>query len=222
MRHMVALEIAAIALLLYQPVVASAQLKPAEIPKEAQDEAQRSLPVLHQMVTPETYKNLGFQSVDEASRATLGAPMRVLMVPLDRLKEYQPGAKIEEMLQDTNEVRYPVSVDGQVRTSVVMRQIEGKWQVARFGRPALTQSLDLVRKRVVTAETPAEATFEVNIPALNLYFLGREVGSNLMLTSAVDDPRFDLKQGEEVDAQQVFSKIAPYARELKTGPYISD
>jgi hypothetical protein len=219
---MVALKIAAIALMLCQPVIASAQLKPAAIPKEAQDEAQRSLSLLHQIVTPETYKKLGFQSVDEVNRVTLGAPMRVLMVPLDHLKEYQPGAKIEEMLQDTNEVRFPVSVEGQVRTSVVMRQIDGKWQVAKFGRPALTQALEVVRMRVVTAETPAESLLEVKIPALNLYFVGREVGSSLMLTSSVDDARFDLKQGEEVDAQQIFSKIAPYARELKTGPYISD
>ena len=134
MRHMVAFGMTAIALILYQPVMTSAQLKLVEVPKEAHEEAQRSLPVLRQLVTPETYKKLGFQSVEEANRASLEAPMRVLMVRLDRLREYRPEVKIGEMLEDTHEVRYPVSVDGQVRTSVVMRQIEGKWQVAKFGR----------------------------------------------------------------------------------------
>jgi hypothetical protein len=223
MRYIVALGMTAIGLMLCQPVIASAQARPEEVPKEAHDEAQRSLPALRQIVTPETYKRLGFQSVEEASRSSLEAPMRVLMVRLDRLREYRPETKTSEMLEDTHEVRYPVSVDGQVRTSVVMRQIEGKWQVARIGRPALTQSLtDIVRKRVAMGRAPAEALFEVEIPALSLYFVGREADSRLMLTSTVDDARFDLKQGEELDAQQLFARIAPYARDLKTGPHLSD
>jgi hypothetical protein len=223
MGAMVTLGMTAIALMLCHPVLASAQVKLVEIPKEAHDEAQRSLPVLVHMVTPETYKKLGFQSVEEASQASLEAPMRVLMVRLDRLREYRPELKIGEMLEDTHEVRYPVSVGGQVRTSVVMHQIEGKWQVAKFGRPELTRALTaVIRKYPATGGTPAQALFEVKIPALNLYFVGREVESRLLLTSVVDDPRFDLKRGEELDAQKIFSRLAPYARELKTGPYITD
>jgi hypothetical protein len=213
----------AFALVLCQPIRAVAQLKVAEVPQEAHDQAQQSLPVLRQMVTPGTYKKLGFLSVDEATRASLGTPLRVFMVQLDKLKAYQPETKVEDMLVDTNAVRYAVTVDGQARTSVVMRQVEGKWQVARVGRPLLTQALSGVAQRLAT-ESPAAAgaTFEVEIPALNLYFIGRQVGSSVMLAPAVDDARFDLKQGVQVEAQQLFSKIAPYAKELKTGPYISD
>lgn len=221
MREMIAFGMTAIALFCCRPVIASAQLKPAEIPKEAHEEAERSLPTLRHIVTPETYKKLGFESAEEADRARLEAPMRILMVRLDQLREYRPGTKISEMLEDTHEVRYPISVDGQVRTSVVMHQIEGKWQVAKFGRPALTQAVTaVVRKHV--ARTPAEGLFEVKIPALNLYFVGWEAESSLMLTATMDDSRFDLKQGEELDAKQLFTRIAPYARELKTGPYIAD
>ncbi len=222
MRH-IALGMTAIALLLCQPVIASAQLKRSEVPKEAHDEAQRSLPALRKTVTPETYKRLGFESAEEANRASLEAPMRVFMVRLDRLREYKPEINVSEMLFDTHEVRYPVSVDGKVRASMVMHQTDGKWQVAKFGRPALTQALtEVVRKRAAMARTAPEALFEVTIPALNLYFVGREEDSRIMLTSTVGDPRFDLKQGEELDAQQLFTRIAPYARELKTGPHLSD
>ncbi len=223
MRCIFSLGMTALGLMLWQPGIASAQMKAEEVPKEAHEEAQRSLAVLREIVKAETYKRMGFQSVEEASRATLDKPMRVLMVRLDRLREYRPGTKIGEMLEDTHEVRYPVSIDGQVRTSVVMRETDGKWQVARFGRPALTQRLtEIARKRGSMDRAESEKLFEVEIPALSLYFVGRGDESHLRLTSTADDSRFDLRQGEELDAQQLFAKIAPYARELKTGPHLSD
>jgi hypothetical protein len=210
-----------LALLLARPVAVFAQMEPTTIPKEAHDEALHSLPALRQLVTPGTYKRLGFQSVNEAERAGLEAPMRIFMVRLDHLREYRSEANASELLEDTNTIRYPISVDGQVRTSAVVRKIEGKWQIARFGRPALTQALvGTAQKQPAGAPAAALSLFEVEIPALNLYFVGKKLDSRLMLTPVADDSRFDLKQGEAVDAQQLFAKIAPYAKQMKTGPNV--
>ena len=224
MRRLLALGISAATFVLWQGVVpCAAQVKLMPAPQEAHDEAQRSLPGLRQMVTPETFRRLGFESVEEAGKAELGTPMRIFMIRLDRLKEYAPAANPAELLVDTNQLRYPVTVDGQVRTSVVMHLIEGKWQVAKFGRPALTRGLtETVRRHAAPGGTSQEPSFEVNIPALNLYFTGQQAGGRLLLTPVVDDDRFGFKQGETLEAQQVFAKLVPYAKELKTGPYLSD
>jgi len=223
MRHIIIVTAAAVALTIGLPILAWAQVKPAEVPKEAHDEAERYLPVVRKMVTAETYRRLGFESVEEASRASLEKPMRVLMVRLDRLREYRPETRIAEMFEDTDEVRYPISVDGQVRASVVMRRIDGKWQVAKFGRPMLTRALTAaIRKHMAETQAPAGAFFEVEIPALNLDFAGRDAGNRILLTTTAEDSRFGLKPDEEIDAQELFARIAPYARDLKTGPRLSD
>lgn len=224
MRRLLALGISAATFVVWQGIAPSAaQVKFVPAPQEARDEAQRSLPGLRQMVTPETYKRLGFESVEEADKAELGTPMRIFMVRLDRLKEFAPSGDPSKLLVDTNQIRYPVTVGGQVRTSVVMHLSEGKWQVAKFGRPALTKGLtEAVRKQAVPGGTSQESSFEVNIPALNLYFVAQQAGSRLLLTPVLDDARFGLKQGETMDAQQVFARLVPYARQLKTGSYLSD
>lgn len=201
----------------------AAQMRAPAVPQEAHDEAQRSLPMLRQMVTPETYLRLGFRSVEEAQQANLGSPLRIFIVRLDRLREYKAGANAHELLEDTHEVRYPVLVEGQARTSLVMHEIDGKWQVAKFGRPLLTQALtEQVRKRNEQARGPESSFFEVRIPAMNLDFVARQEHSRLTLTSTVGNPKFEVKQGEEFDAPQLFARLASYAKEVKTGPFLSD
>jgi len=224
MRRLLALGISAATFAFWQGLApCAAQVKLAPVPQEVREEAQRSLPGVRQMVTPETYKRLGFESIEEASSAELGSPMRIFMVGLDRLKEFAPSRSPSEHLVDTNEVRYPVTVGGNVRTSMVMHLIEGKWQLARVGRPALTKGLvEAARKQAAPPGAAQEPSFEVQIPALNLYFTGQQAGPRLLLTPVLDDERFGFKQGETLDAQQVFAKIAPYAKQVQTGPYLSD
>jgi hypothetical protein len=223
MRHRIVFKLIALMFTLGAFVIASAQMQMKPIPQEARAEATRSLPQLQQLVTPESYKALGFQSVAEAKSATLEAPVQVFMVQLDRLREYQPSASPHALLTETNELKYPVSVNHQVRTSMVMRQINGKWQVASFGRPVLTKALtETIQEQAEKTKASAASFFEVKIPALNLVFVARQEGSRLLLTPVIDDPRFELKQGQEVDAQQLFARLVPYAKELKTGPYLSD
>lgn len=193
------------------------------VPMEAHQEAQRSLPELRKLVTEETYGRLGLESPAEINAASLGSAIRVFMVRLDHLQQFTPERSVAELLVDTKQVIYPVTVQGQVRSGVTMRNVEGKWQVASFGRPAFTRALSEIRQRQSeTTKSPSESFFEVRIPALNLSFIGQQARGRLLLTSVTTDARFKLEAGQTMDAQQIFSVIAPYARQLKTGPYLSD
>lgn len=192
--------------------------EPAMDPQEA---ASRSLSTFQRMVNERNYKGLGFESPDEIKSATLGGPLRVFMVRLDRLKEYVAGIDPNKLLVDGNQVIYPVTVHGSVRSSITVEKPNGGWRGETFGSSNLVKALESARAADSAAsKIPSQEYFAVSIPALNLYFLGHRVESRLMLTPIIDDARFKLKAGATLAAEQVLERIVPYAREQKTGPKV--
>ncbi len=144
------------------------------------------------------------------------------MIRLDKLKEYTPDRDPRELLEDTHAVRYPVYVGSEVRSGIVVREVGREWQVASVGRPALTKSLAEAATKASAADAPSEPRFVVTMPALNLYFVGRLDGAMLQLTPATDDARFKLEAGESVPASELFGRVVPYAKEMRTGPRVVD
>ena len=211
------------AVLAMMVVMQSTSASAAESPQAATEEAQRSLAALQEITTEQTYKGLGFESPEEVKSATLGSPLQVFTVRLDALRDYQPQTDPNSLLVDSHQIIYPVIVGGQQRSSMTMRELDGKWQVASFGKPTLTKALVQTRQRhIESTKVPIESVFVVNIPALNLHFIGRRDGSALLLTPLASDPSLKVEEGQSIEAQAVFNTLAPRARELKTGPYIAD
>lgn len=191
----------------------------------ARDQAQRSLAGLRSFVTPETFERLGFESIEEVNRAQLGVPIPTFIVPLDRLRQYGPGQNPAGLLVPTNEIRFPLSVDGQVRSSITLRSTNGGWEVARIGRPQLIKEIS----QVIQASTPgaplapqAGTFFQVTVPALSLEFVGQRADNRILLTSLVNEQLYELQAGQTEDARQVFERLAPFVRQLRTGPFIVD
>jgi hypothetical protein len=202
---------------------AAAQVASQPVPPQAFQVAQRSLAGLPSFVTPETFLALGFESVEEVNRAQIEQPMPIFMVRLDGLRRYSPGQNPADLLVQTNEVRFPISVDGQVRSSLTLRLTNGGWEVARVGRPQLTSRLvEIMQPPGLATQIPSGAFFEVSIPALNLEFVGRRQGSSILLVSVVSEPRYDLQAGVAIDAGQVFERLAPFAQQLETGPLLAE
>ena len=195
----------------------------AEPPQAATEEAQRSLAALPEFATEETHKGLGFKSLDEVKSATLGAPLQVFTVRLDALRDYRPQTDPNSLLVDAHQLIYPVVVGGQPRSSITLHELDGKWQVTTVGRPALTQALVQARQRhIERTKAKTGSLFVVNIPALNLHFIGQREGGALKLTPIVSDPELNTEEGRPVEAQALFSALVPRAREHATGPYLSD
>lgn len=207
---------------LWQPALAMGADLARPIPEAALLQAHVSLQAEQQLTTGRTYQGLGFKSVEEAKLSTLGTPWRVYMVRLDKLREYVPNRDPRDLLEDTNSVRYPVYVGNEVRSGIVVREVGKEWQIESIGRPALTKALVVAEKREGKAGVTSEPRFVVNIPALNMYFVGRLVDTRVELTSATDDPRFKIKAGQTLPAAEVFGMLVPYARQLKTGPRLAD
>lgn len=195
-------------------IVMIAQVNAQSENKEPQTVASESIVTLRKLVNEQNYKAMGFESLDEVSAVALGEPIRVFLVRLDQLREYQPGSDPGKLLTDVDKIIYPFTVKEQVRSSVVVEKVQGTWSATNFGGPQLIKILANIRKNASeSAGIPISSFIAVHVPALNLYFVGHRTDNELMLTPLLDDPGFEFKAGRTMPANDVFSAILPSARE---------
>jgi hypothetical protein len=182
----------------------------AEAPKppssQPQEAASAAIGVLQKMVNDQNYRALGFDSVDQVKQAQLGSSFAVFDIGLDRLKDYKPGTDPNGLLTPSSKTIYPVTVEGQVKSSITVSHQENGYKASSFGNAAIVKSLSLYRQ-----SQDAASDFVVRVPALNMYYLGRRVENRLLLIPIIDDPRLKLKVGEAVGAETVLEQLVPLA-----------
>src|SRR5215211_4018067 len=135
---------------------------------DAQSAATQALATFRKLVNAQNYKELGFESPDEVANAALGQPMRTSMVRLDQLKAYKASDDPNRLLNDLNQVYYPITVQNNVRSAISLEQANGRWKATGFGPANLA-------KQVARAKTAAGAETEpilVHVAPFNLYFTG--------------------------------------------------
>lgn len=173
---------------------------PASNPTEAATSAIRTF---QQAVTAQNYRALGFESVDEVKTASLGPPLSQFDIGLDQLKSYKEGADANSLLSASSETIFPVTVNGQVRSSVIVSKREAGYVPATFGRADIVKALSRYR------EQPND--FAVRVPALNMYYVGRRVENRLFLVPIAEDTRTNLKPGVPLPAEDVLKQLVPIA-----------
>ena len=176
---------------------------PSPQPQEA---ATTAIGVFQKMVNAENFRSLGFDSADQVKQAQLGAPLAVFDVGLDQLKTYKAGVDPNTLLVQSSKTLYPVTVDGQVKSSVTISHKESGYQASSFGNAEIIKSLSRYRQTQA-----ASGDFVVRVPAFNMYYLGRRVENRLVLIPIVDDPRLKLKPGEAVSVETVLDQLVPLA-----------
>jgi hypothetical protein len=181
MRSMLAM-ICAVLLL---AATAIAQPPPGQLERGASE----SLVAFKSLVTArQNYKEMGFESMAELDRMVPGVPMQVFMVPLDQLQGYQSGMAPEPLLVDTKHALYPILVDAQARSSVMMSEVQGSWKAVSFGSPKMIRMLSAARASVASgAGIPLSSVFLIEVPALNLYLLGYQAAGVTMAAGVKED-----------------------------------
>ncbi|HXT62762.1 MAG TPA: hypothetical protein VN696_06985 [Pyrinomonadaceae bacterium] len=172
---------------------------------DAQSAAARGLETFKKLVTPANFKELGFESMDEVTSASLGSPSQVFSVSLEQLKSYQPGGDANRMLADANRMIFPVMVRDQARSSINVEQKSGKWAATGFGDAKLARQISATNRNMT-------GTMVVHVLPFNLYFLGARTDNRLMLTPLADYSSFNLKGGAALSADEVFNTLAGLAR----------
>jgi hypothetical protein len=135
------------------------------------------------------------------------------MVRLDSLKAYKPGDDPRPLFNDERAVFYPVTAAaGDVRSGVVVREVNGEWKAGEFGRANLAKAAHEGRGRVSSARGVASSAVElVTIPALSTRMLKHEERGVPMLTALLHVHGTDIRAGETHPAADVFAKLQPVA-----------
>jgi len=181
---------------------------PAGDPRAA---AMEGLQAFRGLVDENNFRELGFESREELGGATLGEPIRVFLVRLDRLKEFQATSDPRGLLTDTRQLIFPVTAGGQTRSSITVGDQNGRWAATSFGGPNLIKQLTAVRQGMGPV---GPSIMYVKVPSLNAYFVGSaDAGdAELMLTPLNDLPDSQLKRGGRVSAKDAFAALVPAAR----------
>jgi hypothetical protein len=167
----------------------------------------------------ENFRLLGFETTEEAKSATLGEPILVYDVPLNKLQGFSPSEPSGSLLAGGNRLLYPVQLNQQVRSSVTVANVNGEWTPVSSGRPVFAASIFGLRTSdAAKAGVPVTSYIEVSIPALNLEFLGRVSGKNLYLIPIRDYQGLGLSAGQAYPEVELFARLAAVARMGNNGP----
>jgi hypothetical protein len=178
---------------------------PPSVP-DIQQAASNALVTMQKIVTKQNYKALGFDSRDEVKTAALAPALPMYNIGLDRLRSYKSGQDANAFLTPSSETIYPVTVAGQVRSSLTIVKKGSGYTTASFGNAEVVKALSRYRRENLSN------AFAVRVPALNLYFLGNRIENRLMLTLATEDTRLPFRVGVAVPADEVLKAIVPLAR----------
>ena len=191
----------------------SNQGRPAETFVDAQSAANASLAVFRQLVNNQNFRDLGFESPDEVASATLGQSVPVVFVRLDQLREYREGTDLNSILTQSTQQNFPVLAKEQVRSSVVVEQVNGRWKMGTLGNGALAKQIAAVRQGQAPGAGNQQAL--VHFGALGIYFLAERSDNKWTLKPLAPNPELNLAAGSALPAEEVFMRLSGIAKNLR-------
>jgi len=161
---------------------------------------------LKSLISPANAKLLGFDTAQDVLLIHIGKPLDIRTIGINSLRAYRPGDPVAPLILQLDSRLYPLSVDGNVRSSLVVSRIQGTdtFTGTAWGLVKLIT--------LVTKYKKADSDFVVWIPALNLHFLGNRPDESLMLTPLATRKLYGLIEGVPVQAAVVFALLAQQAR----------
>ena len=190
--------------------------------EEVRPLAEKSLALLPELATDQTYRSLGFLSLNEVEQAALGVPLAVHYYWTTELRRERPGDP-EKLLAFEDEVVFPIEVAGTVRSSMVLKKKDDFWRAAAIGSTEELPAFDIRdRQAAAMGITPAQF-FLVRVPQLYLLFVGHyNAQGKLMLISAWESEKLGIKSGQSLPAEEVLRILRPGARAYGSGPLSND
>ena len=142
----------------------------------------------------------------KVAKATVDAGVRLMHIGLRDLRAYA-GGDPHKLLTDARTTLHGVySKKGELMSEITIADTPNGPQPVEFARTALLRQYFAIRG----AEKGGE--FLLNIPALNSWFVARDVKNTLMLTPMHDIPGF--AKGKQVDAMKVLQALKERAQRI--------
>jgi len=181
--------------------------------EELKPVALRALETFGNIVNESNYARMGFKSAKEVKTAQLGPPIQEFSVELNKLQNYEPGSDPDKLLDGGKIVYFPVNVQTETRSSIMMVNEKDQWIAVSYGSANLVKLLTGFRSRLQrTTDLSMSSFFVVRIPALNLYFVGYRIDQRLMLTPILDNIDYKFKSGIPISVEEVLRILLPHAK----------
>lgn len=194
-----------------------------------QEVAQHSLDNLHKLPTSEERadneafaKDIGFKSLEEMTNAQLASPLRLYTVSLVKLASFQPGDNPKNILVDTHSLIFPVTINRQFRSSLIVKETSIQLPKAQHWTSP-TKAIESMKARhtgtgfsklmsKIGELKPSDSSFLVSFVPLKLLLLGDHKVERIVLTAIEDNLNYKLKAGNKYDAAELFHKLACEAK----------
>ena len=141
---------------------------------------------LQNVRTGKEWMLLGVGPPEEATKATLGSPMHVYFAKADELAAYK-GGDLRGILHETDDLVFPVLVDGKGRLLIEVGQRGGEWTTIRDGYQDSATSLITCDKthQYTTPAAEDHCSSKQGRPAASIFVKISSLNeSNLLLTGA--------------------------------------
>ena len=198
------------------PTVPTPRPTPPATFDTAAQAATASMGTLANLVGIDHPTNRGFASAAEVTSSTLADGLPVQFVGLSSLRAFTPGQDTKTLPFDKQEVMYPITVGGAVRSSVtVQKGPDGKWQTVMFGHASVAQSSQSVRLHITSTRSVDTGTLSlIEIPTVHAYLLSHTENGVHMVTPLRDIPGTSYTTGVTQPAAQVFAALQPLAAKV--------
>ncbi len=185
---------------------------------------------------PEHIQGLGFSDIagsdiEEFLKAIAidENPFPIYEVSLNKLRAFVPGTNIENLLENTGQLLYPIKVRQEVKSSMTLRCVRNRqtgveqknnetcWRLTRVGLPNLISRLTKAQYKLSTQKPGLQQDFRlVSIPALNRNFLGFKENAVIRMIPLAKDHHFT--EGESYLAQDVIKWLSKEAKNMDDSP----
>jgi hypothetical protein len=194
------------------PFAAMAQITSDNVANRIQAAVNSSRPIaistltnLAKVLTPSSSRFLGL-SIEQLAAAELGDPIVVFPVRLALLKGLPRVSDPYALMGNTAKVLYPVLIQQNVRSCVVVLRYDEGWKLGAIGGTELIQRLT---KAKGTLRSVNRVTFAVQLAPIDLYFLASKVSNSYDLIAIDENSRLHLKTGDVRPSLPVLQDILP-------------
>jgi hypothetical protein len=171
------------------------------------------------MVTDSNAIRLGFARSEQFATAVPAAPIAQYSIWLNELQRYKAGDDVQSLLHASDAQIVPLTVGGQVRSSITLRHQDSGFVLEQIGAANLVGTLSRHLDELKSTKHLAPGSyFKLSILAFNLDFLGYRDATGIFLQALQDQPWLQLKDGQIVPLQQVVDALAPFALQHDGGP----
>lgn len=178
--------------------------------------AAASLSTLSELVAGGNPQKRGFDTAEQSKSAALSNGLPVFFVRLDQLAAHKAGSDAKALLFDKHQVVYPISADGNIRSSVrVQQRPDGSWEAAQFGAVETTKASQSAQQRVSAARNVDVSSFSlIEIPTVSALLLGHTEKGTLFVTPVFDVAGTSFVAGVTYAGAEVFSVLSKLAAQV--------